>query len=140
MRSWWHGSPSRIPLGDMVVPGSKIGVDRYGMNRNRSVFVTTHRESAIYYGNSESTNDDSRDLFARYLYEVRPIYLYPDEGATTPHNRLVRGERQCRKAEVLQRWYCPEPNGTVRIQNEDGSYTIRWLGRDEAVYLPMDDE
>lgn len=69
---WWHGSPFEID-GDLVLPGCKVGKDRWGMGRTAAAFATTDLYTAVYYGSQHAVVGFGQDNgWAKWLYEVQP--------------------------------------------------------------------
>ncbi len=115
---FWHGSPSFLEPGDILVPGRELGRDRFSMDRNMTVFMSTDRHTAVTMGASDldlgTQEDEDNCKYARYVYEVEPIGLYPQdhlgEGIRAPHEHICYGERQAKRAKVLVRHKCLNPN------------------------------
>ena len=133
---YWHGSPFLISLGDWVLPGDKVGKDRYRMNRTSTVYVASDVTVANSLGtwnlrDPEFMREAPTQLGmlavpargAKYLYLVEPHYLFALNNRRVPRH-ICQTERQCRKALVVERFECVDTHAQL-------AHDLRWTRVDE---------
>jgi hypothetical protein len=47
---WYHGTSAQLSPGDVLVPGTEIGVDNWGMGNDWGVWITPNPALAAKYG------------------------------------------------------------------------------------------